>query len=199
MDDERIFSRSPLLINRDESALLVVDVQEKLLPHVQDGERMVWQIARMIRGANLMNVPVLATEQYPKGLGPTTPEIKSLLPEPIPEKLMFSCRECREVSDFLNEKNIQNLVLVGIETHVCVLQTAFDFMSMGWNVFLAVDGVSSRFASDREMAIRRMENSGVVLTTVESLLFEWCEKAGSDEFKQISKLVQESFSPSNQV
>ena len=188
------FSRSPLLMNRDDSALLIIDVQERLVPHIQNHQRVVWQIERLVRGANILGVPVLATEQYPKGLGATVPQLQKHFPDSLPEKKMFSCRECRQIGDFLEQHRVQNLVLAGIETHVCVQQTAFDFLSMGWNIFLAVDAVGSRFDQDRDIAVRRMENSGVVLSTTESILFEWCEIAGSEEFKQISRLAQETLS-----
>lgn len=186
----KTMARSPLLMNRDDSALIVVDVQEKLVPHIAGHERMVWNIGRLIDGAKVLGVRVLATEQYPKGLGTTIPVLSCKLSVPIPDKTMFSCRECAEIVDQLKAGAIYNVVLAGIETHVCVAQTALDLMSAGFNVFVCVDAIGSRFDVDRETAMRRMENSGVFPTTVEAVLFEWCEVAGSTEFKAISKLVQ---------
>lgn len=187
--------RSPLLMNRNDSALLVVDVQQKLLPHIADNEEMLWNISRLTRGANILDVPVFVTEQYPKGLGRTAEELSSQFDENVPvfEKLMFSARECDALFKQLDSKEIRNAVLVGIETHVCVLQTAMDLMSAGYDVYVCIDAVGSRFEEDYMTAMQRMETSGAVLVSTEMTLFEWCETAESAEFKKISRLVQESF------
>lgn len=187
--------RSPLLMNRSDTALVIIDVQEKLLPHVFEHERVSWNISRLIRGAGILGVEVGGSEQYPQGLGRTIDLIlgplKSLSRQAIGEKTMFSCRECESIFSAFSERGIHNLLLCGIETHVCVAQTALDLLSHGFNVFVSIDAVGTRFPIDHETALRRMENSGVTLTTTEAALFEWCEKSGSDEFKQISKLVRE--------
>ncbi len=185
-------SRSPLLMNRDDSAVLVIDVQEKLVPHIAGNERMLWNIGRLLDGARTLGVKVVATEQYPRGLGPTVPSLAGKLESAIPAKTMFSCRECAPLVAQLKSENICHLVLVGIETHVCVAQTALDFMAAGFDVFICVDATGSRFEIDRETALRRLEYSGATPTTTEAVLFEWCETADSAEFKAISKLVQQT-------
>ncbi|MEM7456729.1 MAG: hydrolase [Planctomycetota bacterium] len=190
-----IRSRSPLLMSRGNSALLVIDLQERLLPHIDGAETIQWNTGRLIDGAGILGVPVHATEQYPKGLGLTVDSIRSKIAGdggPLPEKTMFSCRECTAMIDQLAGLGIRNLVLCGIETHVCVGQTALDFMATGFDVFICVDAVGSRSQLDHNTALRRLENSGAVPVTTESVLFEWCEAAGSPEFKQISKLVQQT-------
>lgn len=184
--------RSPELMNRADSALVVIDVQERLLPAIAGGRRVLWNITRLVRGAKLLGIPVVGTEQYPKGLGPTVPELASLLP-PLPTKLMFSCRECFQVLEPLRVEGRHKLVVAGIEAHVCVLQSVLDLLAEGWRVYIPVDAVGSRFAVDYEMALRRMESAGAVLTTTEAILFEWCELAGTPEFKEISLLVRETF------
>ena len=188
---EKMRSRSPLLMNRDDSALLVIDVQARLLPSIDQHERLVFNIRRLIEGAKQLGVRVAATEQYPKGLGGTTEELANLLPAAIPEKLMFSCRECEQLIDEFDSSGISKILLTGIETHVCVAQTAFDLLAAGFDVYVCVDAVGSRNEIDYLTAIRRMEAAGVTPTTTEAALFEWCEVAGSAEFKAISKLVQE--------
>lgn len=184
-------ARSPMLMNRDDSALLIVDVQERLVPHIAGHERIVWNIVRLLKGADALGVKAFATEQYPKGLGYTVSELREYIETNIPEKTMFSCRECGELLDAFADSGIQNVVIVGIEAHVCVAQTALDFISAGLSVFICIDAVGSRFNIDRDTAFRRLEYQGAIPTTTEAVLFEWCEKAGSPEFKTISKLAQE--------
>jgi nicotinamidase-related amidase len=178
-------------MSRDDSALLVVDVQERLLPSIANVERMVWNIRRLIDGAKAMGVPVVATEQYPKGLGPTTAELAQRLEE-IPAKLTFSCGGCPELFERLRDAGVFKILVVGIEAHVCVQQTVLDLLAEGFRVYLAVDAVSARHAIDYETALRRMDSAGATLTTSESALFEWCDIAGTPEFKQISALVREA-------
>lgn len=188
--------RSPFLLNVGDSALLIIDVQEKLLPLIPNHLRIQWNIGRLIRGAQTLGVPIAATEQYPQGLGRTVVELRDRLATAgvvsFPEKTMFSCRECATLLAELGEQGINKLVLTGIETHVCVAQTALDLTAAGFNVYLAVDAVGARGQLDHDTAIRRLENSGVVPTTTEAILFEWCEQAGSESFKKISQLVREN-------
>ncbi len=186
-------------MNRSDSALIVIDVQEKLVPHINENQHVVWNIRRLLDGAAALAIPAFATEQYPKGLGHTVETLRCMLKTDIPEKSMFSCRECESLFTTLYEQGIRNLLLTGIETHVCVAQSALDLTSQGFNIFLAVDAVGSRFASDHVTAIRRMESSGITLTTTEAALFEWCETSGAEEFKTISKLVQEKGPASNAI
>jgi nicotinamidase-related amidase len=182
--------RSPELMARDDTGLLVVDVQEKLMPLIPGQRRLIWNIGRLVRGAQAVGLPVAGTEQYPKGLGPTVPELAALL-GPLPDKLAFSCGACGEVFARFRERNVVKLLLAGIEAHVCVQQTVFDLLAAGFRVYVAVDAVASRFEIDREVALRRMDSAGATLTTVEAALFEWCGASGTPEFKTISALVRE--------
>jgi nicotinamidase-related amidase len=183
--------RSPELMSRDDAGLLVVDVQGKLVTMIPEHRRLIWNIRRLIDGAKILGLPIAATEQYPQGLGPTTPELASLLGQ-IPAKLAFSCGACGEVFQEFERRGVHRLLVVGIETHVCVAQTVFDVLATGWRVYVAVDAVGARHAIDHETALRRMESSGATLTTTEAALFEWCQAAGTPEFKQISQLVRET-------
>jgi len=169
----------------------VIDVQERLLPAITDGQRVAWNIRRLIDGARVLGVDTLATEQYPKGLGETVPLLAKRLGQ-IPSKLMFSCRECSDLFRTLAEGGRYKVLVVGIESHVCVQQSVLDLMAEGFRVYIAVDAVGSRSPIDYETALRRMESAGATLTTTEAALFEWCEIAGSDTFKQISQLVRET-------
>lgn len=183
--------RSPELMSADDTGLLVVDVQGKLLTLVPWHKRIVWNIRRLLDGAEALGVAKAATEQYPQGLGPTVPELAAKLGS-IPAKSAFSCGECGDVFRAWGERGINKILLSGIEAHVCVQQTAFDLMAHGFRVYLAVDAVGSRFDVDYQTALRRMDSAGATLTTTESALFEWCGRSGTPQFKQISALVKET-------
>lgn len=188
--------RSPELMSRHDTALVVVDVQEKLLRAIPDAQRLVWNIQRLVDAACALGIEVLATEQYPKGLGPTIEPLAARL-GPLPEKLAFSAVGCDALRARLDTLDRPNLLVCGIETHVCVQQTALDLLHAGFRVFIAADAVASRAALDREIALQRMIASGVTMTTVESAMFEWCETAAAPEFKLISQLVKQTFTVEN--
>ncbi len=185
------FHRSPLLVDRRRSGLLVVDVQEKLFPLIRHPSRLAWNIRRLLDGAGLLGVPLAGTEQYPRGLGPTIAPLRERLRE-IPEKRMFSCRECNSLFEQWQTSSLRQIVLAGIEAHVCVLQTALDAIAMGFDVYAVVDAVGSRRELDEQIGLRRIEQAGGTLVTTESVLFEWCESSAIPEFRQISELVRET-------
>ena len=182
--------RSRHLMSRDTAALLVIDVQEKLVPHIRQNHSVIWNIGRLIDAAQVLNVSTLCTEQYPAGLGGTVPLIAERI-KSDDEKSLFSCRDCANVIERLRKENRHQVLLCGIESHVCVQQTALDLIGMGFDVWVAVDAIGSRFELDHVTAIRRMEAAGVTVTTTESAMFEWCEVSGTHEFKRISTLVRE--------
>lgn len=195
MPDAPSSHRSPELLSVADSGLLVVDVQEKLIGLIAGHERIVWNIGRLLDGARTLGVFAAATEQYPQGLGPTTPVLAqrfdSTPDNPVPAKTMFSCRGCDTTFAGFRRRGLHKLLVVGIETHVCVQQTVLDAMASGFRTYVAVDAVGARFAVDHETALRRMESCGATLTTTEAALFEWCEVAGTPEFKQISRIVRQ--------
>jgi nicotinamidase-related amidase len=180
-------------MSRDDSALLVVDVQEKLIAAIPNAARIVWNIRRLIDGAKILGLPVVASEQYPRGLGPTVATLAQRL-DRIPEKLTFSCAGVPELVRDFRDAGRHKILVVGIEAHVCVQQTALDLLAAGFRVYIAADAIGSRHELDCQIALRRLDSSGVTLTTAEAALFEWCERAGTSEFKQISTLVREEFS-----
>jgi len=190
--DVDLLPRSPELMSRDDTGLLVIDVQEKLLPAINNGARVVWNIRRLLDAAAALGLPIAATEQYPKGLGPTVPELIERLPQ-RPEKLTFSAGGCPRIFADFRKRGVHNILVCGIEAHVCVQQTVLDLLADGWRVFVAADAVGSRFESDYQIALRRMESTGAVLTTTEAAMFEWCATAAATEFKRISQLARERF------
>lgn len=173
-----------------DTALLVIDVQEKLMPKILQADAVLRNIAFLIDGAQLLGLPVTATEQYPKGLGSTVPELANRLPQ-RPDKLAFSCCAIDAVVNGFREGARTKVVLAGIESHVCVLQTALDLLGLGFRVYLPVDAIGSRYRIDQEFALRRLENAGAILTTSETCLFEWTGSSDHPQFKKISLLVQE--------
>jgi nicotinamidase-related amidase len=183
--------RSPELMSADDTGLLVVDVQEKLVRLLPDHERIVWNIGRLLDGAKLFGLPILATEQYPKGLGGTVAALAERL-GPIAEKTAFSCGGCETIAAELERLPVQKWLVAGIEAHVCVLQTVLDLLSAGFQVFVAVDAVGSRHEIDCRVALRRMESSGATLCTCESALFEWCADSAHPQFKKLSQLIKET-------
>jgi nicotinamidase-related amidase len=183
--------RSPELMDAECSALLVVDAQQKLLEFIPGQAAIVWNIRRLLDAAAILGVPFSGTEQYPDKLSPTVPELKDRL-GPLADKLAFSACVCSEVFDRWEQDRRDRVLVCGIETHVCVAQTAFDLTSAGFTVYVAVDAVGARREIDHQTALRRMESAGIVLTTAEAVMFEWCRVAGTPEFKQISALAKES-------
>jgi nicotinamidase-related amidase len=182
--------RSPELMNREDSALLVVDAQEKLLAVVPGSERIVWNIRRLLDAASTLGIPSAATEQYPQRLSATVPELRERVGS-VPDKLCFSACVCGGIFEDWAKVNRTRVLLCGIETHVCILQTALDLTAAGFVTYVAVDAVGARYAMDHETALRRMESAGVILTTTETAMFEWCRTAEAAEFKQLSALVKE--------
>lgn len=187
--------RSPLLLDKNRSILVVIDVQEKLMPHIKSRDVITWNLQRLLTAAELFQIPIRASEQYPRGLGATVEPLRQHLNNaigaPLTEKSMFSCRECEQWLAEATCLERPQIVITGIETHVCVLQSAFDFMAAGFDVFLVVDAVGSRYRLDHRTALTRISQSGGNLITTESVLFEWCERSGTPEFKQVSELVKQ--------
>ena len=177
-----------MLLSRDNSLLLLVDVQEKLTPHVLHATEMVARCQWLMRLASDVNVPVVVSEQYPRGLGQTVLPLRSVAGETSAlEKVSFSCyREPLLVKGLLSQHKKQ-VVIIGIETHVCVVQTALDMQKAGWDVFVVVDAVSSRHELDHKYGLKRMKQNGIHLVTSEMVFFEWVERAGTPEFKALSQ------------
>lgn len=184
-------TRSTEMLSCGETALLVIDMQTKLLPAMRSGAALVHNVQRLVQGTQLLGVPTFATQQYPLGLGPTIPELAPSLPK-CWDKRAFSIGECGELIAELKSQGIFKVLVCGIETHVCVAQSVLDLLSNGFRTFVAVDATSSRFAFDAEIALRRLDSAGATLVTTESALFEFCQTSEHPHFKAISKLVKEA-------
>ena len=173
-----------------DTGLLIIDVQEKLMPFIRDAVALTRNIGFLIDAARILKIPVQATEQYPRGLGATVAELARRLPE-RPDKVAFSCCAIPSVINNFRGEGRSKIVLAGIETHVCVLHTALDLLAFDFRVYVVVDAVSNRYAIDHEYALRRLEQAGAILTSAETAVFEWTGAAGTPTFKEISRLVQE--------
>jgi nicotinamidase-related amidase len=173
------------------AALTVIDIQERLLPTIFEGERVVKNTVKLIKGARVLGIPVLVTEQYKKGLGATTPAIAAEIAGFAQlEKIAFSACGAAGFEKALKAKKVTDVILCGIEAHVCVSQTCLDLLDKGFRVFVVVDAMSSRTTENHFIAIERMRDAGAVVVSTEMVLFELLEKAGTEEFKQILALVK---------
>ena len=177
-----------MLMKIETSCLLAVDFQERLMPAIHDADRIVANGAWLIQIAQRLNVPVLVSEQYPRGLGHTVAAIRERLPaEAFMEKLHFSCAAERDCMRRIDALGRQQIVVIGAEAHVCVLQTALDLRAAGRDVYLVADAVSSRSPRDVELALERMRAEGVRVVSREMVVFEWLHQAGDDRFREISR------------
>ena len=181
----------PTQMSAGDTGLLVIDVQEKLMALIPGAEAMIRDIAFLVDVARILGIPVQATEQYPKGLGSTVAQLAGRLLPTRPDKLAFSSCAVSSITEGFRREGRTKVLLSGIEAHVCVLQTALDLLALNFRVYIAADAVASRYAIDRDYALRRMEQAGAVLTTCEAAAFEWVGAASSPHFKEISRLVQE--------
>lgn len=178
-------------ITAEHGALLVVDLQEKLLPKIVERDRVIFNSLRLVRGAKLLGLSVHATEQYPKGLGPSVPELVELIPE-RGAKTTFHCCSIPSFLEQLYGRHVCHVTLAGIEAHVCVAQSGLELMNLGFRVQVVADAVGSRSQLDWDFALRRLERAGAVISTTEAVLFEWAERSDRPEFKAISELIKES-------
>jgi nicotinamidase-related amidase len=179
------------ILDKDSSLLLMIDVQEKFSGVIHNWEGTIKNIEKIVKAALILKVPILLTEQYPKGLGRTIPQIRKNLPHKRPiEKMEFNCFDSKIFSQELKRFGKKNIILCGIETHICVINTVLAAISMGFKVHLAVDAVSSRKESDKLIAIERAKQAGAFLTTAEMLIFQLTKTAQNKNFKKISEIVK---------
>lgn len=182
------------LCQLDNGVLLIVDVQQRLLAAMSDqhAQRVVQNIKRLAQASVLLSVPVMVTEQYPQGLGPTNSDIIAAL-SPSQQrfsKTSFSCLGAEGFSQQLNTYQCDQVLLAGMETHVCILQTALELIEQGKNVYLVTDATCSRHDDDHNVALGRLQQAGVCLTTTEAVIFEWIRDAEHPCFKEISQLIK---------
>ncbi|MCP1110930.1 nicotinamidase-related amidase [Lachnospiraceae bacterium PF1-21] len=176
---------------KEDTMAILIDVQERLVPVMDRKVETVAASVRLIEGLRILGVPVVPFRQYPKGLGDYIPEIKEALGSHEPsDKLTFSAYGSEEIAERIDSYQKKNVLIFGMETHICVQQTALDLIAKGYNVMIVTDCVTSRKKADSDIALRRLEAEGALLTTTESILFELLKEAGSESFKQISRLIK---------
>ena len=180
-----------MLMRPDQSCLAVVDIQERLAPAMAEDDRVQANTGVLLHAAKSLRVPVLVSEQYPKGLGPTVGSLVAAIPgDAIIEKMTFSCLGERAFSSRWAKLGRPQVVLCGIEAHVCVLQTALDFVAEGIDVFVVADAVSSRTLENKSLGLERMRAAGAHIVSTEMVVFEWLGRAGTPEFKELSALIK---------
>jgi nicotinamidase-related amidase len=181
-------------LRREDAVLVVIDIQEKLLPVIHGGEAVVRNVDRLIRGCHILGVPAIVTEQYVRGLGPTVEPLRRAFDEtgmaPAIEKDCFSAEGCERFASGLSALGRRQVLVAGVETHVCVYQTVSDLLSKGYEITVIADAVSSRTAENKEIALRRMTQDGAKISSTEMALFELTVVSGTDEFRAISKLIR---------
>ena len=181
----------PPRLERAKTGLVVVDIQERLLPQIFEKERLVANTALLVKGVAALGLPILVTEQYRKGLGATDRVVAGAIPEFAPlEKVTFSACGATGFKSVLQTKKIRDVLLCGMETHVCVLQTCLDLLKDGFKVFVVADAVSSRTEQNRRLALERMRDAGATIVSIEMALFELLERAGTEEFKEVLVLMR---------
>jgi nicotinamidase-related amidase len=183
--------RNPIILRKESTALLIIDLQERILPVIRNYESVLENTVKLIKGFKTLQLPIYFTEQYPKGLGPTSQIILNELEGySAIQKMSFSCSGAGNLFDELHKKKLSQIVVCGVESHVCVQQTVLDLIANDFQVDVSADAVSSRKEIDYNIALDRMRTLGAEITTTESILFELLEVCGTPEFKDISKIVK---------
>ncbi len=182
---------APLVLSAEGSLLLVIDVQEKLAPVMTDPRRVILNNTRLMRAAARLAVPVVVTEQYPQGIGPTVFDLREHMPagSALP-KMHFSCADDPAIWARIEQSGRNQIVIAGIEAHVCVLQSALGLLARGFQVFVVADACASRRVENEILAMDRLRQAGAVVGSVEMVLFEWLHQAGTPEFKDLIPLIK---------
>ena len=178
-------------IKAEEALFCLVDVQERLFPHVTNKEEIEKNLITLVKGLKVLSIPFIVNEQYKKGIGETIPSLKEIVEDyPHFEKTTFSCCQNEPTMEAIKAADKKVVIVAGIETHVCVLQTCIDLLENGFKVVLVTDCCTSRKQKDTDLAIQRLVQAGVIPTTYESILFELTVNAKNPCFKEISSLIK---------
>ncbi len=179
------------LLNQENTGLVIVDAQEKLLQVMGQAERVIDRLLKLLDLARVFHLPVILTEQYSKHLGPTLPVIQEALPvyNPI-EKLHFNCCDVDAFNDGIEAGNLKNIILTGVETHICVFQTCVSLLERGYRVHVPHHAVDSRTEDNREIGLSLMGKAGAIVTSTETIIFQILKKAGTTEFKALLKTIK---------
>ena len=182
------------ILEENETLLLIVDIQEKLIKNIKDNQLIIFNIKKLIDTCNLLNVRIAITEQNPLKLGKTLESILENNEYPKFEKMEFSCCNNKNFLNYISEYNFKNIIVCGIESHICVLQTSIDLLQKDLNILIPRDAIGSRYKIDNDTAFQRLSFSGAVASTTESLICELCKTSSRKEFKEVSKILKTSFS-----
>ena len=178
------------IINRNKSVFILIDIQEKFIPVIKNTDKLISNANILLEASEILKIPLIVTEQYPKGLGRTSNKISLPSNHYVIEKTEFSCFGNEEFVKKIKKLAVDSIVLFGVEAHVCILQTALDALKNNLDVHVVADAISSRTEENKQIAVERMRQSGVFIVSTEMLLFQLLGKAGGEEFKSISKLVK---------
>jgi len=178
------------IVNKKKTVFALVDIQDKFIPVIKDIDRVISNSNILVKASEILNIPLIVTEQYPKGLGHTSEKINLPDKKYLIEKVSFSCFGSDEFIKKIKELKVDSIVLFGIEAHVCILKTALDALKNNLDVYVVADAISSRTDENKSLAIERMRQSGVFIVSTEMIIFQLLDKAGTEEFKLISKLVK---------
>ncbi len=191
---EKKLNNNSKTILENETLLLIVDVQQKLINNIEGSQLLIFNIKKLIDTCNLLNVNIAITEQNPLKLGMTLESILNDNEYPKFEKMEFSCSENKNFLNYINKNNFKNIIVCGIESHICILQTSIDLLRKGFNILIPRDAIGSRNEIDNDTAFLRLILSGAVASTTESLICELCKTSNRKEFREVSKILKNSFS-----
>ncbi|MCP4394798.1 MAG: hydrolase [Alphaproteobacteria bacterium] len=185
-----------MLLNKEDSILVILDIQERITPETAEPRKVINGGVKLAVSAKKIGIPIIISEQAPTKLGETIVDIRQAFPKnktskayEYIEKVHFSCAKENAFINALKKQNKKQIVIAGVETHVCVLQTAMDLIDKGYEIFVVKNACSSRFDEDYQTAIERMYKAGVNIITIEMAIFEWLERCNTDEFKQLSRSI----------
>ena len=182
------------IILEDETLLLIMDVQQKLISNIKGNKLLVFNIKKLLDICNLLNIRVAITEQNPSKLGKTLESLADNNEYPKFEKMEFSCSKSKHFINYINKYDFKNIIVCGIESHICILQTSIDLLQKGYNILIPRDAIGSRSVVDNETAFLRLILSGAIASSTESLICELCKTADRKEFREVSKILKKSFS-----
>ena len=191
--EKKLNNNSKTLLE-NETLLLIVDVQQKLINNIKGSQLLIFNIKKLIDTCNLLNINIAITEQNPLKLGMTLESILNDNEYPKFEKMEFSCSKNENFINYINTNNYKNIIVSGIESHICILQTSLDLLQEGLNIIIPRDAIGSRNKIDNDTAFLRLISSGAVASTTESIICELCKTSSRKEFKEISKILKNSFS-----
>jgi nicotinamidase-related amidase len=179
------------LLQRENTGILIVDVQEKLMPVMDRQQIMTENINKLLQLCRLFSLPVLLTEQYPRWLGPTVPELKHALSsyEPI-TKMHFNCCDVAQFNDHLASHSLENIIITGVESHICIFQTCVGLTAKGYQIHVPKDAVSSRTSENRQVGLELMKSAGALITSTEAVIYQILKQADTKEFKKMSKIMK---------